>query len=285
MKNNIAIVTDSTNDLPPALRQEYGLIVVPLYIIWGKDEYRDGINITHDEFYERLPHDPVLPKTSQPTPQDYLTAYASARSQGADEIVAITISSALSGTYSSATQAAQQVDYPVHVYDSKSTTLSMGLQILAAARAREAGADAAGMVAAADKARQRMTLLVLLDTLEYLHKGGRIGGAQRFLGTALNLKPQVYIDHETGKVEAGERTRTRDKALNAMYESFIKKTAGGRNLHAAVLYTDARKEAEALAARLNAEHHPVELFVANASPVLGVYTGPGTLGMAGYSDD
>ncbi len=258
---------------------------MPLYIIWGKDEYRDGIDIHHAEFYERLPKDKILPKTSQPSPLDYLAAYQAARAQGAEEIVAITISSALSGTYSSAMQAAEMVDTLVHVYDSKSTTLSMGLQILAAARAREAGADAAGMVAAADRARQRMTLLVLLDTLEYLHKGGRIGGAARFVGTALNLKPQVYIDHETGKVEAGERTRTREKALEAMYTGFFKRAGSGSKLRAAVLYTDAKQEAERLAERLQTEHHPVELFVENASPVLGVYTGPGTLGLCGYYDD
>jgi len=285
MNKNIALVTDSTNDLPLNLREEYKLIIVPLYIIWGKDEYRDGIDIHHAEFYERLPKEKELPKTSQPTPQDYLTAYQTARSQGADEVVAITISSILSGTFSSATQAAAQVDFPVHVYDSKSTTLSMGWQILAAARSRAAGADAAGMVAAADQVRQRMTLLVLLDTLEYLHKGGRIGGAARFLGTALNLKPQVYIDHETGKVEAGERTRTWEKAKQAMISSFFKKAGTGRNLRVGVLYTDALADANRLAETIRSAYNPVEMYVENASPVLGVYTGPGTLGLCGYYEE
>lgn len=285
MSKKIAIVTDSTNDLPSSVREEYALIIVPLYVIWGSEEYRDGISIHHDEFYARLPKDPILPKTSQPSPLDFLAAYKEARRQGADEIVSITISSVISGTYSSAVQAAKMVEFPVHVYDSKSTTLTMGMQILAAARARAGGADAAGMIAAADHARQRMQLLVSLDTLEYLHKGGRIGGATRFIGTALNLKPQVYIDHDTGKIEAGERTRTHDKAVQALYSGFFKRAASGKNLHAAVLYTDLRGEAEALGERLKAEYHPVELFIENASPVLGVYTGPGTLGLGGYFDD
>ena len=283
--HKIALITDSTCDLPLALREQYAINVIPLMVIWGDEQLRDGVDIQPEAFYERLVADPTYPTTSQPTPQDFLNLYQKVQQQGAQEIVVITISSGMSGTYESAQMAAPLVDMPVHLVDSKSNSMSLGWQVLAAARAREAGGDAAAMVAAADAARKTMAYIITLDTLEYLHKGGRIGGASAFIGTLLNFKPQITVNHETGMVEAGRRARTRQKAIQAMYEDFFAQLDTRKPMRIAVLHNAALPEAEALAARVQVEFAPRELIISIVSPVLGVHTGPRALALVGYTED
>ena len=200
MNKTIALITDSTCDLPRQYLEQYNIEVVPLTIIWGEEQFRDGVDLSPEDFYQRLGKDPVIPTTSQPTPQEMVQAFESVKEKGADEIVILTISSAMSGTNESAKKAAELVDIPVHVQDSKANTMSLGWQVLAAARAREAGGDVQAMLSAAKKARGSMVLMISLDTLEFLHKGGRIGGASHFIGTLLNLKPQITVNHHSGEV-------------------------------------------------------------------------------------
>lgn len=282
--HKIALITDSTCDLPQALREQYAINVLPLTVIWGDEQLRDGVDILPEAFYDRLVTDPVYPTTSQPTPQDFLNIYERVQQQGAQEIVVITISSAMSGTYESAKLAAPIVDLPVHVVDSKSNSMSLGWQVLAAARAREAGGDVEAMIAAADAARKTMVYIVTLDTLEYLRKGGRIGGASAFIGTLLNFKPQIMVNHETGMVEAGRRTRTRQKAIQALYNDFFDRLNTSKPMRIAVLHNAALPEAEALAARVQAEFAPRELVISIVSPVLGVHTGPRAIALCGYTE-
>jgi DegV family protein with EDD domain len=192
----------------------------------------------------------------------------------------------MSGTMQSARLAADMIDVPVHIVDARGPTMTEGWQLLAAARAREAGADAAGMVAAAERARSSMAQCVVMDTLEYLHRGGRIGGASAFVGTLLNIKPLIYIDHEKGTVEAGERVRTRKRSLEALYQLFFRQLdTSRRTLHIAVLHANAPAEAEALAERIRSEYAPAELLMGITSPVLGVHTGPAAVALCGYSED
>ncbi|HNT78231.1 MAG TPA: DegV family protein [Anaerolineae bacterium] len=282
--HKIALVTDSTCDLPEALREQHALHVVPLSIIWGGEQLREGVDIQAEEFYRRLVADPMYPTTSQPTPQDFLTAYTQAQAEGAEEIVVITISSAMSGTLESARLAASMTDVPVHLVDSKTNSMGLGWQVLAAARAREAGGDVAAMIAAAEAARSRMVYLIVLDTLTYLHKGGRIGGASRFIGTLLNLKPQIYVNHQTGEVEAGRRTRTRQKALETVYQDFFAQLDTSKPLRIAVLHNAALPEAEQIAERIQQEFSPKELIIHIVSPVLGVHTGPRAIALCGYTE-
>ena len=282
--HKIALITDSTCDLPQALREQYAINVLPLTVIWGDEQLRDGVDILPEAFYDRLVTDPVYPTTSQPTPQDFLNIYERVQQQGAQEIVVITISSAMSGTYESAKLAAPIIDMPVHVVDSKSNSMSLGWQVLAAARAREAGGDVKAMIAAADAARKTMVYIVTLDTLEYLRKGGRIGGASAFIGTLLNFKPQIMVNHETGMVEAGRRTRTRQKAIQALYNDFFDRLNTSKPMRIAVLHNAALPEAEALAARVQAEFAPRELVISIVSPVLGVHTGPRAIALCGYTE-
>jgi DegV family protein with EDD domain len=281
---SIAVVTDSTCDLPQAMRERYAIHVVPLSVIWGEEELREGVDIQPQAFYKRLVVDPIHPTTSQPTPEAFLNVYQDARRHGAEAVVTLTISAAMSGTYESAHIAASRVDFPVHVVDSKANSMSLGWQVLAAVRARETGGDVKGMLAAAAAARSTMIYIITLDTLEYLHKGGRIGGAKRFIGTLLNLKPQIWVNHETGEVEGGRQTRTRTRAVSALYEDFFHALDTERPMRVAVLHNNARDEAEALAERVRREHEPQEMLIQIVSPVLGVHTGPRALALCGYTE-
>lgn len=285
MTKKIALITDSTCDIPPEMRQQYDLHVIPLYLIWGHEELKDEVEITADQFYERLPRDHHHPTTSQPTPADFVRKYEELAAAGYDEAVVITISDKLSGTMDSATQAKAEVALKVHLYDSRSVSMGLGWQVLAAARARENGADAEGMIAAADRARRSGIVMFTVDTLEYLHRGGRIGAAAKLLGTALQLKPQLIIDHENGIVEAGERIRTRSKAIESVYNGFFSRLDTSQPLHVTVMHVAAEEEAEEMAGRVRADYPSAELFVTKTSPVIGVHGGPGTLGLVGYSGE
>jgi len=284
MNKNIALITDSTCDLPLNYLKQYNIEVVPLTIIWGEEQFRDGVDLTPEDFYRRLETDQVIPTTSQPTPQEMVQVYEEAKKNGAEEIVILTISSAMSGTHESAKKAAELVDIRVHVQDSKSNTMSLGWQVLAAARAREAGGDVQSMLSAAKQARDNMVLMISLDTLKFLHKGGRIGGASHFIGTLLNLKPQITVNHQSGEVEGGRRSRTRKKALIDLYSDFFAQIDSRKSLRVAVLHNAALEEAEESANRIQQEYHPEELVLGIVSPVLGVHTGPGAVAICGYTE-
>src|SRR5512135_255678 len=252
------IIADSTCDIPAELIERYHIDVIPQIIIWGDQELRDRVDMQPEEFYRRLSTAPQLPTTSQPTVKSFSEHYQAAQAAGATDIVMLTVSSAMSGTYQSALQAAQLVEVPVHVIDAKGPTMSLGWQTLAAARAREAGADTAGIITAADRVRQTVVQFVYLDTLEYLHKGGRIGNATRFIGALLDLKPLVEINHQTGLVEGADRVRTRRKGIEALYQHFFEKCDAAitaqRPLHVAVLHGNVPEEAARLAERIWQEY-------------------------------
>ncbi len=284
MKNGIALLTDSTCDIPQKFLDEYGIQVVPLTIIWGGDQFLDGVNLTATDFYKRLETDPTIPTTSQPTPQQMVEAYETAINNGAEEILIITISSAMSGTHESAKAAAALVDFPVRVLDSKANSMSLGWQVLAAARAREKGGDLQAMVDAADQARSTMVYIITLNTLEYLHKGGRIGGASHFIGNLLNLKPQISVDHKSGEVAGGRRSRTRKKALNDLFVDFFDQIDQEKPLRIAVLHNAALEEAETLAEKIKSDIIPEEIIISIVSPVLGVHTGPRAVAICGYTE-
>jgi DegV family protein with EDD domain len=283
-EKKIAIITDSTNDLPADWIKLYDIKVVPLMIVWDGKQYLDGVDIKAEEFYKRLETDPGHPTTSQPAPGDFLKAYQSAKKAGAEEIIVITISSAMSGTYESALSAAKNIDIRVNVIDSKSNSMSLGWQVLACARARENGADVAGMIRAVEEVRAKLHYYVVLDTLEYLFKGGRIAGAAKLLNSVLKIKPQIRVNHNTGTVEPGDISRTRLKAIEGLYTSFFKKLDVSKPLHIAVLHNDAIEEANKMAEKIRSEFHPGELIIGIVSPVLGVHTGPQAIALCGYNE-
>lgn len=283
-KHRTALITDSTCDIPGRLIEEYDITVVPLHVIWSDRTYRDRVDLDPEDFYRRLREDPEYPTTAHPTPDGFLETYREAVRGGADEIVVITLSSQLSGAFQAASQAGAMAETPVRVFDSRETTMGLGWQVLAAARARNAGADAEAMINAADETRKRVELYVSLDTLEYLHKGGRIGGATRFIGSLLDLKPLVKVDHDTGKVEAAGRVRTRKRGLDVLYDRFFEAVADDGPLHIAVLHGDAPRDAERVARRIEREYAPQELLIDITGPVLGVHTGPRAIALSGYAE-
>ncbi len=284
MSQRVALITDSTCDLPAELLQQYEVAVVPSFVVWGSDVLADRVDLQPEEFYRRLTTDRAYPTTAHPAPADFGRLYEVAQRQGAEGVVVITVSSAMSGTHDAAQQAAAKAPLPVHVVDSRGPTMTVGWQVLAAARAREAGGDAQAMIAAADRVRRGLVQIVYLDTLDYLHKGGRIGGAAHLIGTLLNIKLLVHINHETGLVEPEGRARTRKSGIEQLYQAFFRQLDTSRPLHIAVLHGNCRPDAEALAERIRQEYRPQELLISVTGPVLGVHTGPGALALCGYSE-
>lgn len=284
MPDRIALITDSTCDIPVQWRQQYHISIVPLTIIFGEETYLDGVDLQAREFYARLGQDPHHPTTSQPTAGAFLTAYQQAYEQGAERAVVFTISSAMSGTIGSARSAAQESPIPVEVVDSKNNSMGLGWQVITAARVREQGGGIEDMLAAAQRVRERMAYFITLDTIEYLAKGGRIADAARFLNTLLKIKPLIFVRPDMGTVGASIPARSRKSAIDSLYREFFKRVDPERPLHITVLHNAADEEAAALAERVQQEYHPVEMFTSIVSPVLGVHTGPRALALCGYSE-
>lgn len=282
--NLIAIITDSTCDIPDALIEEYGIVVIPHTIIWGKQQYKDRIEIQPLEFYERLVSDANYPSTAQVTVPEFQQAFEKAARDGADEILCITISSAMSGAFNSAKTAAENVATPIHVVDAKGPTMSLGWQVLEAARARAAGVDVQGILARLEELRKRLVQLVAMESLEYLQKGGRIGKAVKWVGVMLNVKPLVSINHSSGLVEPLSLARTQKALVEMMYTKFFELLLGRKDMHVAVLHGNVPEKAAELAERIQTEYNPVELIVNITGPVLGVNTGPGALALCGYAE-
>jgi DegV family protein with EDD domain len=280
----IAIVTDSTSFLPPELIKQHNITVTPQVLIWGEQTYHDGVDIQPSEFYTRLKTAKIMPTTSQVSLVTMQSAFQSLVDQGF-EVLGIFISSKLSGTMQSAVQGKEMMgtaSEKVTVMDSFATSMSLGLIVLAAARAAESGSNLSESIAAAEQTRKNSGLFFAVDTLEFLHRGGRIGGAQRFIGSVLNLKPILSL--EDGKVEGVERIRTKSKAHDRVIQLISEKVNGKSNIRLAALHANAEDDAKILLDRAAQKLNPVETIFTEVSPVVGSHTGPGTVGLA-YSFD
>jgi DegV family protein with EDD domain len=285
MAHRIALITDSTCDIPHEWREQYEIEVVPLTIVWGNQQYQDGIDLTPEEFYRRLPLETIHPTTSQPAPRLFLEAFKRAAEKGAEVALVYTISSAMSGTIESARTAAHESPIPVRIVDGLNNSMGLGWQVIAAARAREAGADLDEMIAASEKVRVNMVYYISLNTVDYLARGGRIGSAVRFVGSILNIKPLITVNPETGTVAPSIPARSRSAAIEGVVKEFFKHVSSTSNLHITVLHNAALDEAKELADRVMREYNPKELFISIVSPILGVHTGPKAIALCGYSED
>ncbi len=282
--HKIAIIADSTCSIPADLVKKYDIRIIPQHVIWGTEDLLDSVDIDAKAFYERLAKDPVHPKTSQPPATEFAQFLKKAKKDGAKEALICTISEPLSGTFASAEQAKAEANIPVHVHDSRSAGMGLGWQVIAAARAREKGASLEEMVAAAENVRKHLAVILTVETLEFLHRGGRIGGAGKLVLSAINLKPQLEINPETGEVDRGELTRTRRKAVEATYRAFFKKIDTHKPFHVAVHHAAAAEECDALVAQVRREYPAAEVVMTELTPVLGTHLGPGTLALCGYSE-
>ncbi len=279
----IAVVTDSTAYLPPDVLERLGISVIPLNVVWGDEVLKDGVDIEPTAFYERLQSDKVLPGTSQPSAGEFVDFFRQVAEQArTDTVVGFFISSGLSGTVASAEAAKGLLpDLHVEVVDSLFTSMGQGFQAMAAAEAAQAGASLEEVLEAARQVRYRMQLLLTVDTLEFLHRGGRIGGARRLLGTALKIKPLLEL--EGGKIESLEQVRTKRKALARMLEVGQERRGGATVVRAAVLHANVLELGLELKEKVQALLEPGEIYVTEVSPVIGTHTGPGTLGVVFYT--
>lgn len=278
--SRIAFVTDSTAYIPDLLLKQYGISVAPQILVWGGQTYRDGVDIQPDEFYRRLGSAADMPTTSQvpiPAMQEIFHRLVDEGS----EVVGIFISESLSGTMHSAIQAREAMgsaSQRITIVDSNCTAMAMGFQVLSAARAAEQGASAADCKALVEKSREHVGVYFAVDTLEFLHRGGRIGGAQRFIGSVLNLKPILAL--RDGRVEAEDRVRTKGKALERVVQLVREKVAGKSNIRLATLHANAEADARELLDRASRELGATESILSSLSPVVGAHAGPGTVGLA-----
>jgi len=278
--SKIAIITDSTSFLPSELIKKHNITVTPQVLIWDEKTFQDGVDIQPSEFYTRLKSAKTMPSTSQVSPATMQSSFQNLIDQGF-EVLGIFISSKLSGTMQSAVQGKEMMGTAgekVTVVDSFATSMSLGLIVLAAARAAESGASKSECIATIEKTRKNSGLFFAVDTLEFLHRGGRIGGAQRFIGSALNLKPILAL--KDGKVEGVERIRTKSKAHDRVLELVTEQVHGKSNIRLASLHANAIDDAKALLDRGAQKLNPVETIFAEVSPVVGSHTGPGTVGLA-----
>jgi len=247
--------------------------VVPIYVRFGEEVYRDRVSISEDEFYERLTHDPVHPSTTQPGPQDFLEVYQKL-SADADGIVSIHISGKLSGTCNSALMAKGMLEgeCPVEVVDSETLSMSVGLIVIAAAEMAKAGESLDKIVERVKQAIPKTYLFFLLDTLEYLRRGGRIGKAKALMGSILSVKPMLTI--KDGELVPAGQARTRAKGIDKLFD-FVENAGNIKDL--AVVYNTTPGEAQALAERLGSVFDKEKIRMSRVGPGLGVHGGPGAM--------
>ena len=277
----VLVVTDSSATVPASLVQELGIRVVPILPNMDGHTYRDGEDITPNEVYRWLRANNHLPTTAAPSAGDFLRVYAVAAHQALG-VVSIHLPPELSATYSVASTSSQLVDGPpIRIVDSQSVAMGQGFVVIEAARAAASGADLDAVVARAEEVGRKVHVYATLDTLKYLHRGGRIGGAAALAGSMLRIKPTVYV--AGGTVNAFSKPRTWSRAIQLMLDEMANR-AGDLALHAAVLHADAPDQAEELRKRIESRFDCVELYVTEFTPVMGVHAGPGVLGLAFFAE-
>lgn len=274
-------MTDSSATIPKELLEELDIHVVPLLLNLNGKIYHDGIDITPDEFYRRMRITDSLPTTSTPSIGDFVRVYAQVGNEAAG-IVSIHLPPNLSGVYTAAQKASELVDGPpILVMNSSTVSMAQGFVVVAAARKAATGASLEEVVAHAKDVARRVRIYVMLETLEYLHRGGRIGEAASLLGSLLKIKPVLYV--LDGQVKPLSKPRTREKGMQMMIQA-MEKEVGKQPIHAAIVQADARQEAERFRQLVAERFNCLELFISEFTPVMGAHSGPGILGVAFYAE-
>jgi len=269
----VCVVTDSTSDIPRQMVADLGIVVVPLTIAFGAESFRDGIDLTPTQFLAKLKSSDVLPKTSQPP----ITAFEAVFREALDDdkdVVCITLSAALSGTFNAARLAAEAVGSDrIQIIDSRATTMQEGWLVVAAARAAKTGADATEVATVARNAIPRAKLYAVLQTLDYVHKGGRIGKAQQLVGSALAIKP--ILSFVEGVLVPVERVRTWKKAVGRITDLIVPTPTD-----IIVIHSDNLNDAQRVAADLRRSYPRAHIDIGHAGATISTYAGPGALGVA-----
>jgi DegV family protein with EDD domain len=280
----IHIVTDSTASVPSDLVTRYGIHVVPQVINFGGQIYRAGVDLTINEFYKRLTTAAELPTTSQPSTGEFYELFGRLAANG-DTVLAVVISDELSGTFLSAQNAKEMLPgADIHIVDSRAVSAPLAFMVVEAARMGESGADVEAIKARVAQMSAGFQIYFLVDTLEYLRRGGRIGGAAALVGTALKMKPILTI--QDGRVESYERVRTKSKALARLVElvrAGLDATRAGK-IYLATVHGNALEEAGALHEQMVDELQPGETMLLDLTPAIATHAGPGVLALAFYQD-
>lgn len=278
--SKIRLVTDSTADIPREVRERYNIRMVPLKVHFGEEMFMDAVTIEADQFYDKLTKSAKLPTTSQPSPVDFVEVYKDILKEPDTEIISIHLSSALSGTYQSALLAKSLTELPeenITIVDSKSASYGFGQMVVVAAQLAEQGKSKEEILAFIEKFHQERKIYFLVDTLEYLQKGGRIGKASAVLGTLLNIKPILSIDNE-GEIHAIDKVRGHKKAMARVIE-LLRKDFDGQRIHVAAGYATDRSTMEELLALLKEQFDVAEIEYTTIGSVIGTHVGPGVLAL------
>jgi DegV family protein with EDD domain len=275
---SVAIVADSAANLPEDMARELGIEVVPMYLKFGDEVYRDGRDLTPADFYERLVRDGVAATTSTPSPGDYLEAF---ERTGRKEIVCVTVASSMSSSNQQAHLAAERFEGDVEVVDSTSAAMAEGFVALEAARAAARSDSLSEIVARAAEIARSARLYATVDSFEYLRKSGRVTKLQAYAATVLDIKPVFAF--KDGEAVPVSRSRTKRKALARIVEVAVAEMAAGP-VHLAALHAAALAEAEELAERVAARVKVVETIVTEVTPVIGAHKGPGLVGVAFFCE-
>jgi DegV family protein with EDD domain len=284
----VAVMTDSVAQVPPERAQRWGITIVPLGVTIGTEKYLDGVDLAPAELYRRMRIDKVMPTTSAPSLGQYLEACRACLRAGAQSVLYICLSSKLSTAYDVACQAAEMTraefpDRAIEVLDSRQGAISEGFIALAAARAAADDQPLESVVQRARDAMSRTALVVSLATLEYLARGGRIGKAAYWMGSVIKVKPLITLDAE-GVAAPVARVRGEEHALQAMVDWVAKRVRGDHAFSLAVMEADAPDAAARLRDRALRVMHPAEIIHSDFTPVMGVHTGPGLVGLGYYCD-
>jgi DegV family protein with EDD domain len=279
----VAIICDSTANIPQTLIKELEITIAPLVLIWDNQTYEDGVDIQPGEFYTRLANSKSMPSTSQVTPATYKKIFKKLLAEG-KELLVLTISSGLSGTLDSAVQAkAEFPGKPIELVDSLSASMALGFPALLAARAAKKGASLQECKQIAEKATKGTGVFFVVDTLDFLHRGGRIGGAAALVGNAFNLKPILTVTG--GKIDSAAKVRTQRKAIEKMMDMVADRLSNAKTCRLSVLHANAPTQGDEIMSALIQRFHPVETVFSEVSPVIGTHTGPGTVGVAYLIED
>ena len=275
---SVRVVCDSTADLDESFRLGHGVEVVPLKVIIGEEEFRDGVDIQPAELYSRMRREGVSARTSQPTPAEFEAVFRAASDDGS-AVICTTISAELSGTYTSAAQAAGELPQrDIRVIDTRSVSVGHYAVVAAAVQAAAAGGDADAVEAATRRMLEAVRLLFTVETLEYLRRGGRIGGAQALLGSMLDIKP--LLEMREGRIEPAGRVRTYRKALDACAETVEQAAAGWGGAGLLIGGADVARTADDLMRRFERSLPGSVRACVEVGPVIGAHAGPGAVGIA-----
>jgi DegV family protein with EDD domain len=279
-----AIIIDGTTVLPHSMRRELDLRTLPLHVSFGAESYTADVDLSAEQFYEKIKDPKAKPTTSQPSIGECRDVYEQAARDGYKDMLVLPVATEFSGTFSVASTTAQQIiDTNIVVVDSRSTASSIGLLATACAKARRAGRSLDQTAALARELATKTNLLALIDTLDFLRRSGRISGAAAAFGSLLSLK--VILDLKEGRADAIEKIRTRERGMAKLQELVEARTPAGTRIHAAILHANAPDRARLLGEWVQERYHCVEYWVDEAGPVLASHAGPGTVALGWYQEE